>query len=414
MTIWAPAERPGARKRRSWSLDVAVALVSACVDLPLALTPGSVSTLPGWAGALIVLAMTLPLVFRRVWPVPVFLLITLVAASTGWWAMQIVWAPGLAVAVYTVAAVRPRREALAAAALLLVAVPVAAFHVVPGGWKEAGGLLAATVVVATALGLYIGTRRALLAELRARAAQLERERDQQATLAAVEERARIAREMHDIVAHHLTVMVALADGAAAQAVRAPARAEELMRTVSATGRLALGDTRRLLGVLREDGAGRPDDGRPDDGRADDGRPAELPGLAPLPGLAAVDELVTRVRSAGLAVDYTTEGARPDLAPGLELTVFRIVQEALTNTMKHAGPGTHAGVRIVYGRKEIRVDVEDDGTGSAATPSAGPGRGLAGMRERIEAYGGRVSTGPRSPRGWSVSACLQLDGAGPAS
>ncbi len=404
-TSSAPAGRPGARTRRSWLFDVVVALLAASFDLLLALTP-SVSTLPAWAGGLIVLGMTGPLVVRRAWPVPVFVLITLVAGATGWWAHQIVWSPALAVALYTVAVRRPRREAIAACVVLLVAAPVAALHTVPGGWKQATVLLAASVVAATATGLYVGARRALLEQLRARAAQLERDRDQQSALAAAAERTRIAREMHDIVAHHLTVMVTLADGAAAQAPRSPERAVELMRTVSATGRLALTDTRRLLGVLRQDAAGPAEFG---DAYGVNGSTGESR-LDPLPGLAALDELLARVRCAGLTVRYETRGGRPELAPGLQLSLFRLVQEALTNTMKHAGPGAAATVRIAYDGAEVRVRVDDDGQGAPGADPRGPGRGLAGMRERIEAYGGEVTVGPRHPHGWSVSARLHLDGA----
>ena len=220
----------------------------------------------------------------------------------------------------------------------------------------------------------------LLEQLRDRAARLERERDQQGELAAAAERARIAREMHDIVAHHLTVMVALADGAAAQVSRTPSQAVKAMRSVSATGRQALSETRRLLGVL----------------------PSTGPALEPLPDLTSLSGLISRVRAAGLPVSYESSGEPSGLSSAMELTLFRVVQEALTNTLKHAGPA-RATVRIAYSPDEVRLSIDDDGRGG---PPSGAGRGLAGMRERVAAFDGSVVCGPRAPHGWSVSATLR--------
>ena len=160
------------------------------------------------------------------------------------------------------------------------------------------------------------TRRAYLAELHDRAERLERERDQQGALAAAAERARIAREMHDIVAHNLTVMVTLSEAAIAASAASPERATDVMRKVSATGRRALADTRRLLGVLRRS-------------------PGE--DLQPVPGLAQLDMLIEQVRSAGLDTTLEIRGAAPDVPAGVQLTAYRLVQEALTNTLKHGGP-----------------------------------------------------------------------------
>jgi signal transduction histidine kinase len=345
------------------------------------------ASLPPQAVGAVVLALVLPLMVRRIWPVPVFVWCLLIAAAFGWWVRQGVWSPALVIALYTVAALRPRRDALIAAAALALGVVAATVHVFPENWYFSAGSLLAVVAAATVLGLYMRTRRALFEQLRERAEQLERERDQQGALAAAAERARIAREMHDIVAHHLTVMVALADGAAAQSERSPAEAAEAMRAVSATGRLALGDTRRLLGVLRD----------PSPGEAD---------RSPLPSLAGLDELVDRVRAAGLPVRYDVEGAVPDAAPGVQLTLYRLVQEALTNTMKHAGAGAQAVVRVRYTGDDVCIEVEDDGVGQAGEP--GHGRGLAGMHERVGAFGGEVRSGPRSPHGWLVSARLKLE------
>jgi signal transduction histidine kinase len=382
--IWTPVERPGSRRLRSWAFDGAVTFFA------LATSALEISTWsPLWAAALVILAMALPLLVRRIWPVPVFAWNFLVAAATGWWANQIVWSVSLVIALYTVAALRPRRDALIAAALLAAGAVVASIHVIRHGWQFSAGALLAVIATALVLGLYIATRRALLAELEERAERLERERDQQGELAAAAERARIAREMHDIVAHHLTVIVTLADGAAAQSAQSPEATAAAMRAVSATGRVALTDTRRLLGVLRDE-------------------PVETASRAPLPDLSALDELIERVRAAGVAVRYDVEGSGPDVPPAVQLTLFRLVQEALTNTLKHAGDGVQADVRLRYADGEVCLDIEDDGRGGIATPTGDPGRGLAGMRERVAAFGGTVSVGPRVPHGWQVSARLRLD------
>jgi len=233
-------------------------------------------------------------------------------------------------------------------------------------------------------GLYASTRRAYLAELRDRAQRLEREHDQTSALATAVERARIAREMHDSVAHHLTVIVALSDGALVAVNRAPAQATEAIRGVSSTAREALAETRRLLGVLRADGG------------------LEL--RQPLPGLSDLEGLFTRVRAAGLPVRYERTGPPGDTSPGVQLVVFRLVQEALTNTMKHGGPGASAAVRLRLAPSEVCVEVEDDGAGRVGVPCT-PGGGMTGMAERVSAYGGELTCGPCPPRGWRVTARL---------
>ena len=377
----------GRWSRHHWVVDAVAMAATLLFSSPYAFGGESISPWPVWVATVLTIALVAPLAVRRIWPVAVFTWCFAVAAATGWWAMQIVWSPALLVALYTIAAVRARRAALIAAALLTVAAVVASRHVLPGGWAGASVALIACVVAALGLGLYSAARHALVAELHERARRLELERDQQGQLAAAAERARIAREMHDIVAHHLTAIVALSDGAAAQVRRAPERAEAAMAEVASTGRLALRDTRHLLGVLRED-----------HGTAE---------LAPLSGDSSVDQLIERVRSTGLAVRYETAGDSSVASSALRLCVYRVIQEALTNTMKHAGREARATVRIQYAPSEIRVLAEDDGQGTAALPLPPSGHGLAGMRERVTAFGGDVSSGPRSPHGWTVSARLPL-------
>ena len=392
MAWWTPTEDPRPRRARSWVADVMVMLLVLLVSLPNAVSDavGERSITSGAGIAVTSLALAcLPLLVRRVWPVPVFAWVLLISAATGWWYPQFLGFGALVVALYTVCSRASRRVGLTCAGLVVALAVVFAFGIDTPWWAPAI-LLTAVTAAATAIGLYVGTRRAYLDELRDRADRLQREHDQQAALAVAAERARIAREMHDIVAHHITVMVALSDGAAAASSRSPERAAEVMATVSATGRQALADTRRLLGVLRDDLGGEAD-------------------LQPLPTLSDLDELLGRVRDTGLPVRYEVHGATPSIPAGIQLTLYRLVQEALTNTMKHAGPGATATVCVRYATDQVRVEVTDDGGGSPRPAAArGPGRGLAGMRDRVSAFGGDVSTGPTDGHGWRVSATMRLD------
>jgi signal transduction histidine kinase len=376
-------EDPRTRRTRSWVFDVLVALFAGILSIPDLTRHHPV---PVAVAVALTVAQAVPLVARRVWPIPVFAVIVAVAAVAAPWDVRLTAGPVLLIALFTIASRVPRRQALIASGVLEVGVIVASAEVEGTDWWYASIFLSGMLAAALGLGLYRGTRRAYLSELHDRAERLERERDQQTALAAAAERARIAGEMHDIVAHHLAVIIALSDGAAAASAASPERAVEVMRTVSATGRRALADTRRLLGVLGEDGDNR----------------------RPVPDLAGLDALVSDVRAAGLPVSYEVQGRAAELPAGAQLAVYRLVQEALTNTLKHAGSGASAVVRLRYLDGEVRVDVEDDGAGAPALPMIGSGRGLAGMRERVNAYGGRVDSGPRRPSGWRVSASLRVD------
>jgi signal transduction histidine kinase len=391
--FWKPAESPGSRPLRSWAFDAGCAIAAGAASLarfsfgqaghPVHLSLG--------AGAIVAVVSAAGLPLRRVWPGPVLGWTVLAAAALARWPDRGALFPvALAISLYTVAAMMRRSEALAAAALVAGVMLLVVARDGTRHWalavSDAAGLAAAAGIV----GLYAGTRRAYLAALRDRAGRLERERDQASALAAAQERARIAREMHDSVAHHLTVIVALSDGALRAVTRAPGEAVDAIADVAGTARQALAETRALLGVLRTDSGPEP--------------------RQPLPGLADLDDLLGRVRAAGLPVRYEPTGAAPDLAPALQLAVFRLVQEALTNTMKHAGPRASAVVRLHLAPAGVRVDVEDDGAGGGAVPGTAGG-GLTGMRERIGALGGELDFGPRQPTGWQVTARLYLDPAG---
>jgi signal transduction histidine kinase len=390
VSFWKPVEDPGTRTRRSWAFDIgcaAIAFAASLAHFSFGQT-GHPASLP-LAASLGVAALTaLALPLRRVWPGPVFGYTLLAAAILAVWPTHGALFPvALAIALYTVAATMRRPDALVGAVLVAGVVVAVVGHDGTRDWglavSDAAGFAAAVLIV----GLYVSTRRAYLAELRDRAGRLERERDQNSTLAAALERARIAREMHDSVAHHLTVIVALSDGALAAVARAPAEASEAIRDVSRTAREALAETRRLFGVLRA------------------GSGPEL--WQPLPGLADLDGLLGTVRAAGLPVRLERGGSAGDLPADLQLAVFRLVQEALTNTMKHGGPGASATVRLQLTPAEVCVEIDDDGAGNAGEAGA-PGGGLTGMRERVSAYGGELDCGPRQPQGWRVTARLRPD------
>jgi signal transduction histidine kinase len=399
MRMLRPAGYLANRAAGRWAFDVLLTLLAWGTAVAWASAPPyshyNVTHHPLGAGKIVVLAlMVAPLVVRRIWPIPVFGVMVAAAIGAVLWDRRLVDGLALFIAVYTVAALRPRRAALVCAGLLEIAAVVLGVLFLGRAWWTSAvfGTGQAGLAAALGLGLYSAARRAYLAELHDRADRLERERDQQSALAAAAERARIAREMHDVVAHHLTVMVTLSEAAAAASASSPERAAEVMRSVSATGRRALADTRRLLGVLRQ-------------------HPGDDPAaaLAPVPDLTQLDALIEEVRSAGLQTTLEVHGQAPDVPAGVQLTVYRLVQEALTNTLKHGGTGARATVRLRYLPSELQVDIDDDGAGATATAPAGVGGGLIGMQERIHAYGGDVRAGPRQPGGWNVSARLRLDG-----
>ncbi|MFG2863691.1 sensor histidine kinase [Streptomyces sioyaensis] len=255
--------------------------------------------------------------------------------------------------------------------------------------------LAIPFALAWVLGDSVRTRRAYYAQLEERAAQLEKERDAQAKVAVAAERARIARELHDVVAHNVSVMVVQADGAAYVLDAAPEQCGQALETISGTGRQALAEMRRLLGVLRT--------GEPGEDSAD---------RAPQPDVGRLDDLIEQVRGAGLPVDFTVQGTPRPLSSGVELTAYRIVQEALTNTRKHGGPDVSARVRLVYGSDALDLLVEDDGRGAQHEVheqggADGLGHGMIGMRERVGMVGGRLDAGPRPGGGFRISAVLPL-------
>jgi signal transduction histidine kinase len=325
--------------------------------------------------------LALLVLVRRANPWPLLAL-----GGAAWAVMGAPW--GLMVAAYTIA-VRPRRPRWLAVLLGAVALAVGARMLVV---SEVSVLFAAVVAVLVVglpvlLGLWIGSRRALVAHLRAEAERLEREQLLRAEQAKAQERARIAREMHDVVAHRVGLMV-LHAGALEVSLADP-RAAQQAALVRETGREALEELRHILGVLRERDAGAP--------------------LDPQPTLADLDRLAQQSRDAGMEVSVAVQGARRRLPATVERTAYRLVQEALTNVHKHAAnAATEVGVR--YGRERLEVTVRNarpDGP-HPGLEAAGGGHGLLGLRERVTLLGGTFQAGPRLDGGFEVCATLPAE------
>jgi signal transduction histidine kinase len=304
------------------------------------------------------------------------------------------------VAPYSVALYGSRRVRLATAvgagvALVAVALPTG----LPSSDRSGALALLLAGVGAWILGSTLRDRRARVTNLEDRAERLERERELEARRAVAEERLRIARELHDVVAHNLSVVVVQAQAVQRTLDRDVDRARAVVASIEGTGREALDEMRQLLGVLRG-GAELELDG--------EGGP-----FGPQPGLERLGELVEQVRAAGLPVTLRVEGPQRPLAATVDLSAFRIVQEALTNALKHAGPA-HAEVVVRYGDRELELTVSDDGRGAAAILEdgrgglPGSGHGLVGMRERVALFDGELAAGPRPGGGYQVRARLPVE------
>ncbi len=332
----------------------------------------------GVTGIALGVAATLPLLWRRQRPVEVVTVVT--AASIATVALG-PWLPfPLGVALYTLAA-RPNgrgARSVGAASVAAVAATLAVTnrsHLGDSVWH----LL--FLAAAWLLGDSLRSRRAYILEIEEKAERLERERELQSRRAVAEEQARIARELHDVVAHALSVIVVQAAAADDVFEVEPRRAREPIRAIELAARSALGDLRRVLGILHGD--------------------AEY---APQPGLGRLDALVEQVRATGLEIALEVEGAPRPLPAAVDLSAYRIVQEALTNTLKHAR-AAHATVRVRYG-PELDLEIGDDGAGGESNGGTG-GSGLIGMRERVAVLGGSVATGPRPGGGYLVSARIPI-------
>ncbi|MCC5947650.1 MAG: hypothetical protein JJT89_04265 [Nitriliruptoraceae bacterium] len=389
---------------------IAPLLVVTSFDITTDVTSGPVTP---W-----VVAVVLPLVLRRRLPVTSAVAVFVVAA------VQTVVGPALLmpadlavlVSLYTVTVYGPAWAGRAAmSGIVAGASAFVARSAVDG--QLPFGLSASFAIVISGLAVWAlamlrRARRDTLDALHDRAERLERERDQQALIAVAAERARIAREMHDVVAHSLSVVVAQADGGRYAIENDPSVAGPVLATIADTGRSALTDVRRILGVLRDG----PPDGTAADSRSVPTRTAgthpsgrqELVPDAPQPSDGDVAALVEGIRRAGLEVSVEEVGTPVAVTAGLQLTAYRVLQEALTNVLRHAGPDATARVVRRWNAERLVIEVTDDGRGASSTQlSAGSGLGLPGMAERVGLFDGELDAGPADGGGFRVRVELPL-------
>jgi signal transduction histidine kinase len=333
-------------------------------------------------GTGLVLLQTLPLAARRVWPLGVAIVVGGAVAAHAALGYEVVQAGtfGSLVAVYGAASLTDNQRALIAAGFTAGALAVF-FATTRGDFGPVDmAATSGTWALAWLFGSYLRIRGEQAAALGEHAAWLERDQELRAREAVADERARMAREPHDIVGHALNVIVIQAGGAQRTLETRPQAAREALASIESAGREALSDMERMLGVLRA--------------AADGGQPA----LGPQPGLAQIETLAAQVSDAGLAVDVAVEGARQELPASIELSAYRIVQEALTNALKHSR-GRRARVVVRYAPLAVEVEISDDGRGPQARASAEHGgRGIVGMRERAAVFGGELEVGAASPEG----------------
>jgi signal transduction histidine kinase len=374
-----------------------VAPGAAPVEMPFG--PQSPASLSLWVLLGVVLT-TAPLAFRRTYPITAFCLILAAIIATSNYSTAITFAAAICAAYSAVCYSPFRRVALLIVLAAAVIVTAAYPNTTPPVPERYTALLVLIPTVAVGIAIRVWRRRAGESAERLRLAQQEHEAE---TRRAVQlERARIASEMHDVVTHNVSVMVVQAGAARRVLDSSPADAREALLAVEASGRTAMAELRHLLGLLAPSG------------EAADGGPGDQAALSPQPDLGQIGSLVDRVRAAGLPVELSVTGTRV-LPPGLDLAAYRVVQEALTNVIKHAGQA-RAAVRIEYRPRELFITVCDDGRppGSPAPgrargePPGSGGRGLIGLRERIAVYRGELDAGPRPGGGWRLTARIPLE------
>ena len=387
---------------RAWVFDITLTAVLLVLGVVLLFTyrpdDGIDYREPDALGVLLIVCWTAPLAFRRVAPLPVALLL---AGLNLPFLYRDYSAPSAAVValivIYSLGAYTTFLRGLAGLAALY-STTVLYVVVVSDRYPDAEGVGVVGMAFITlgffgawAIGRSVRGPRIYAREQEERADQLERTLEAELRAALAEQRGQIARELHDVVAHHVSVMTVQAAGARRMLDRDPVRSQEALAAIEATGRSALAEMRRIVGVLRGPSADVPDTSR----------------RSPQPGLADLPELVEQFASAGLTVSVTTSGPEHTLPLGIDLTAYRIIQEALTNTLKHAGTG-EASVALRYAPAELEVLVTDSGAGrQAAAPVERPGHGLLGMRERIALYGGELSAGNRPGGGFEIRARIPI-------
>jgi signal transduction histidine kinase len=389
LTDSQPGRGPALSERAEWAarlarrplvMDVATAAAVAAGTGLLNAFGSAPRGAVGWD-----LLLAAPLVLRRRWPAWAAALIAAVCLAQ--WLAGVLATGDVAflVALYSLGAYERRRWILASAVVVAeVGVIMAVTRWAPASNRLLPGLLSTgTVTAAWMAGIYVRMRRAYLMSALQRAETAERERDSRAQVAVAAERARMAREMHDVIAHSLSVMITLNDAAAV--VESPVQARDTITQASEVGRQALAEMHRMLGMLR------------------DGEPAEL---APSPGVDQLADLVSMVRSAGLSVELAVTGDLRTMLPTAQLALYRIVQESLTNVLKHGRNVQHVVVQVIRQGPRVELQIDDDGLPSGQVHGRA-GHGVSGMTERAGLFGGQVDAGPRDGAGWRVTAQLDL-------
>ncbi|MES4905717.1 MULTISPECIES: histidine kinase [unclassified Streptomyces] len=412
-----PTGPPPRLSRRAWQLDVVMALALGVTTVYYGIdnannvvvreiAPGVEHVVPrpsgpGGMALMVTLAViaSSALALRRRYPLAVLCVVTAATLATPQSVLRLTFY-AFVIAVYSAAVHSPYRVAtLAALPVSVVLVGTSGDSVTPVVPNQYVVLLILVPMAGSALGLR--TWKLRTDEGRTRLSTLEREQAEALHRAVEHERARIARELHDVVTHNVSVMVIQAGAARKIMKTAPDQAGEALLAVEAGGRAAMTELRHVMGLLTMASEDEPTGGAED--LADPG--AEL---APQPGLGRLDALVGRVRDAGLPVDLTVTGPPPrEIPSGIELAVYRVVQEALTNTVKHAS-GATASVTVEYGAEQLRVEVTDTGGHPGAGAATGNGRGLIGLRERLAVYDGTLTTGRRLTGGYRVEALIPLE------
>ena len=381
-------------KTHPGALDAVVAVMITGLSLP-AMWSDPLDSASGYrpasvTGALLLVLSTLPVAWRRRSPLRVLAVVAVAAMAYEVAGFSSTLPFGLLVALYTVGAYCDRRQSRPAGGLVGAALVVVLLQ---ARWEPSVLLVVANLAIfamAWLVGDNVQVNRTRVADLAERAGRAERERQAEALRAAGEERSRIARELHDIIAHSLSVMIVQAGGARRVLSREPGQAAEALASIEFTGRQAMTEMRRLLGVLRDD------------------RHDHQVSFAPQPSLSSLPALVEHCAAAGLRVSIEVTGAERGLPPGVDLSAYRIVQEALTNVLRHAGTTT-ATVRVAYGDRGVELEIHDDGNGKAVEAAGeGNGHGLAGMRERVQLFGGDLVAGPQPGGGFCVTARLPLE------
>jgi signal transduction histidine kinase len=382
-------------KRYAFDALVVLGALGAVLEVVLNRDADDAPTSPLWVTVPAVLVLTLPLLARRRFP---FVLPVGMLAAAG----AISFADGyllpfsffaflaLLTICFMLGAAAERRQALSG---LAVALAVALIGVnndpdnVVGDWL----FVPAIFTLVWAAGFALSRKLEQVAAAEERALRVESERADEARRAVAEERQRIARELHDVVAHSVSVMTIQAGGVRRLLPPEQERERAALEQIEQTGREALAEMRRLLGMLRQS--------------------TDEPSLAPQPGMGSLGTLIQQIREAGLPVDYRIKGDPRPLPPGIDLSAYRIVQEALTNALKHGGPA-RTEVLVSYGRGALELEIVNDGGGEVNGGGDGSGHGLVGMRERVALYGGKLESGPRRGGGYAVRALLPVRRPGP--